>query len=62
MKTMISNKEIITIVTTVSSSETMMALKAMISNREIMTIMAISGTRHTMVTVQKMTRYQTVDI
>ena len=56
MKTFISNKEMMTIVTTVSSSEIMMTLKTFISNRE-----TIASTPKTMVTIT-MTSYQTVDI
>ena len=51
-----------TIVTTVSSSETMMTLKIIISNREMLTIMTTAGTPETMVTILTRTSYQTVDI
>ena len=51
MRTMISNMQMMTIVTTVSSSQTMMALKTMISNEEMITIMTIAGTHDIMVTI-----------
>ena len=60
-KTMISNKEMMTIVTTVSSSQTMIALKTMFSNNQLISIMTIAGTHDTMMTIYKITSYQTVD-
>ena len=50
MKTMISIKEMMTIVTIVGSSETMMTTKTMISNKEMFTIVTFVSSSVTMMT------------
>ena len=62
MKTMISNKEMMTIVTSVGSGVTMMTLKTIIINREMMTFVTIASTPEIMVTILRITSYRAVDI
>ena len=51
MKTMIGNKEMMTIATSVSSSVASTKMKTMISNKEMMTIVTTVSSRETMTTL-----------